>query len=212
MKTHINHLKFYEYKLIDLSLHPAAARGILLQISQYSSLFLVLINEITNTHTHALYSLKLLALWMGDFGRILTVKNCCWAGGCVWCVLWRADRSPSCCALRENSVNGRTCPSQWKHTHTHTELPTGTSAVLQVYYCSRLLMISHPLRIEVTETLIQDSLIIASGYFYLSLNIRGAFTSPKLCLCSCFFLFLLCFHLNLYLSLCREASRDTLQK
>lgn len=81
------------------------------------------------------------------------------------CVLWRADRVPSCCALWENSVNGRTCPLQWQHTH--TELPPGTTAVLQVYYCSRRLMISHPLRIEVTETLIQDSLIIASGYFYL---------------------------------------------
>lgn len=212
MKTHINHLKFYEYKLIDLSLHPAAARGILLQISQYSSLFLVLINEITNTHTHALYSLKLLALWMGDFGRILTVKNCCWAGGCVWCVCYGEQTELQAAVHCERTAwtGGRALHSE--NTHTHTELPPGTSAVLQVYYCSRLLMISHPLRIEVTETLIQDSLIIASGYFYLSLNIRGAFTSPKLCLCSCFFLFLLCFHLNLYLSLCREASRDTLQK
>lgn len=166
----------------------------------------------SQTHTHTLCILS--NFWLYEWGisggfwlwRIAAEPE----GVCDVCYGEQTDLRAAVHCERTAWTGGRALHSE--NTHTHTELPPGTSAVLQVYYCSRLLMISHPLRIEVTETLIQDSLIIASGYFYLSLNIRGAFTSPKLCLCSCFFLFLLCFHLNLYLSLCREASRDTLQK
>lgn len=116
----------------------------------------------THTHTHTVFS-QTSGFMNGGFREDSDCEELLLSR---WvCVLWRADRAPSCCALWENSVNGQTCPLQWQHTH--TELPPGTTAVLQVYYCSRRLMISHPLRIEVTETLIQDSLIIASGYFYL---------------------------------------------
>lgn len=77
------------------------------------------------------------------------------------------------------------------HTHTHCHWGLTTAGKL-----ADDLMVPDPLRIEVTETLIRDSLQIASVYFYTHLL--------KYYICSCFKLHFL------YPSLCFKETQESI--
>lgn len=135
--------------------------------------------------------------WLYEWGipgwGMLNVKNeaVIWRAAC--CVLMCEQTPPGAAVHCE--ITAWTGSGDLNSNNTHTELPyygaAGTPA--------DCLMIPHPPRIEVTETLIQDSLIIASVSFYLHLL--------KHYLCACFILH---FHPYLYPSLSCKASPDTL--
>lgn len=169
----------------------------------------MLINEITNTHTHSHCILS--DFWLYEWG----------ISGGFW--VWRIAAEPvGVCAVesRQSSELLRTVREQRERadvpftvtTHTHwaaTRDHCCTTGILLQQTANDLASAEDWSHRDFNPGQSHYSL----GLFLppLNMHIRGAFTSPKLCLCSCFF-FLLCFHLNLYPSLCREASRDTLQK
>lgn len=151
----------------------------------------VLINE--KVHKQCIFT----DFWLYEWGipgwGMLNVKNeaVIWRAAC--CVLMCEQTPPGAAVHCE--ITAWTGSGDLNSNNTHTELPyygtAGTPA--------DCLMIPHPPRIEVTETLIQDSLIIASVSFYLHLL--------KHYLCACFILH---FHPYLYPSLSCKASPDTL--
>lgn len=129
----------------------------------------------TDKHTHTTYFLT--SGFMNEGGGLCDDTECeqGWANG------WWFGHQPAVCVMCEQTAPRAAVHSEvtartgWndlnsQYTHTHTDRAATRDNYCTIGILTDCLMISHPLRIVVTEALIQDGLIIASVYFYLTLT------------------------------------------